>query len=194
MSDKTQDQTIKDTDDIKPMKKKKNKKKKISELTEEELLTKVIEYRDLSQRLAADYQNLQKDTEKRMTEFRKYSNEQLVLELAPVLDYFNSAFAAVPEEELNSGWMLGIKHIKDHFIKVLNENNIEIIETSNQTFDPELHEAVSEEDSQLPEDTIIKETQAGFKLQGRVIKPAKVVVSKKTSSNSDVEIHSESEE
>ncbi|MDP3970930.1 MAG: nucleotide exchange factor GrpE [bacterium] len=151
---------------------------KIEEMTEEELLKKAIEYRDLSQRLAADYQNLQKQTEARISDIRKYSTEQLLLELAPLVDYFNSAFSTVPAEELESGWMMGIKHIQDQLLKTLQENNIEVIDAVGKTFDPEFHEAVGEEDSDEPADTILKNPQAGFTLNGRVVKPAKVIVAK----------------
>lgn len=151
--------------------------KNLEQLTEEELLHKAKEYKALSQRLAADYQNLQKETDKRLADFRKYANDQLLLEIAPLIDYFDSAFAAVPDEEKDTNWMLGIKYIQDHLLAVLKNHNVEMIEAVGQQFDPALHEAVSEEEvADVASGTILKQSQAGIKLNGKVVKHAKVVV------------------
>lgn len=158
--------------------------KTLDQMTEEELLNKVLEYRALSQRLAADYQNLQKETEQRLFNGRKYAVEGLILQIAPLVDYFDSAFAAVSKEEMDSSWMQGIKHIQSHLLTVLKDNNVALVETVGKKFDPECHETVSEEDSDKKPHTIIKQIQAGFTLNGKVIKPAKVVVAaEKTKKN-----------
>ena len=155
------------------------KEKSLEEMTEEELLDKVLEYRALSQRLAADYQNLKKEADDRVANARKYGSEALLLEVAPLMDYFNSAFTAVPEDQEDSAWMKGIQYIQQHLVKVLTDNGVEIIEPNGQEFDEALHEAVSEEDNQdLKPNTVLRVSQVGFKLNGRVVKHAKVVVSK----------------
>lgn len=149
----------------------------LEKMTEDELLNKAKEYKALSQRLAADYQNLQKETDKRLADFRKYANDQLLLEVAPLIDYFDSAFAAVPDEEKDTNWMLGIKYIQDHLLAVLKNHNVEMIEAVGQPFDPALHEAVSEEEApDVASGIILKQSQAGIKLNGKVVKHAKVVV------------------
>lgn len=152
--------------------------KDLEALTEEELLKKAIEYRDLSQRLAADYQNLQRDTDRRMADVRKYAVENLIMEIAPLIDYFDSAFAAVPEAERESNWMKGIKYIQDHLMNVLKQNNVSLIETVGKDFDADLHEAIGEEDSDAKPHSIIKQVQAGFKLNDKVVKHAKVITAK----------------
>ncbi len=152
--------------------------KDLEALTEEELLKKAIEYRDLSQRLAADYQNLQRDTDRRLADVRKYAVENLIMEIAPIVDYFDSAFAAVPEADRDSNWMKGIKYIQDHLMNVLKQNNVTLIETVGHDFDPNLHEAVGEEDSDAKPHSIIKQVQAGFTLNDKVIKHAKVITAK----------------
>lgn len=152
--------------------------KDLEALTEEELLKKAIEYRDLSQRLAADYQNLQRDTDRRMADVRKYAVENLIMEIAPLVDYFDSAFAAVPEADRESSWMKGIKYIQDHLMSVLKQNNVTLIETVGHDFDSALHEAVGEEVSDAKPHSIIKQVQAGFKLNDKVIKHAKVITAK----------------
>ncbi|MFH1781076.1 MAG: nucleotide exchange factor GrpE [Patescibacteria group bacterium] len=152
----------------------------------EKLQKKCDEYLNGWKRAQADYQNLQKDTEKRMGEFRKYACEDMLQQILPLVDYFKHAFAAVPEDEKDSDWLTGIKHIQDYLYKFLEDNGIEIIKTVGEKFDPELHEAIKEEksgeqpDSAMAEEPIIlKETQSGFKLNGKVLVPAKVIISKK---------------
>ncbi len=155
------------------------KEKTLDEMTEEELLDKVLEYRAMSQRLAADYQNLKKEADVRVANARKYGTEALISEIAPLVDYFDSAFSTVPEEEMSSSWMVGIKYIQDHLLKVLKDNNVELIESVGKEFNPELHEAVSEEESEeVKSHYIIRQSQSGFLLNGKCIRPAKVVVAK----------------
>lgn len=149
---------------------------KLQDMTEEELLAKAKEYKALSQRMAADYANLQRETEERIKLTRKYAGEQLLLEIAPLVDYFNSAFETVPEDLKNNDWLKGVKYIQAHLLKVLEDNNVELINAAGETFDAELHEAISEEESDEPDNTILKQVQAGFKLNGKVVRCAKVVV------------------
>ena len=144
----------------------------------EKLQAKCDEYLNGWKRAQADYQNLQKDTEKRMGEFRKYACEDMLQQILPLVDYFKHAFAAIPEDEKDSDWLTGIKHIQDYLYKFLEDNGIEMIKTVGEKFDPELHEAVKEEEGDK-DNIILKETQSGFKLNGKVLVPAKVIISKK---------------
>lgn len=153
-------------------------KTSLEEMTEEELLLKAKEYKDRSLRLAADYQNLQRETEQRISDMRKYATDGLIQEIAPLVDYFDSAFSAVPEEEMNSGWMQGIKYIQNHLIKVLEDHGVQLIEAVGKQLDTQFHEAVDEVESDQPSGTVIKQTQAGLMLHGKVIRHAKVVVAK----------------
>ncbi|MBI2416292.1 MAG: nucleotide exchange factor GrpE [Candidatus Kerfeldbacteria bacterium] len=150
----------------------------LEQLTEEELLQKVIEYRDLSKRLAADYQNLQRETDRQVINVQKFATEQLLLELCPLVDYFDSAFATVPETDQSSSWLKGIYHIRDYLMKILREHQVTTIEALGQPFNPNLHEAVSEIVSDQPAGTVVQQTQAGFYLNGKVIRPAKVIIAK----------------
>lgn len=134
------------------------------------------EYLDGWKRCQAEMQNTQKANEKRMAEFRKYACEDMLMQILPLVDYFKHAFAAVPEAEKDSPWMQGMKHIQDYLYKFLEDNNVEEIKTVGEKFDPELHEAVKEEKGEK-DHIISRETQSGFKLNGKVIQPAKVVIS-----------------
>lgn len=146
--------------------------------TEAVLLQQALDYKAAAQRATADYRNLQRDTEQRLSDMRKFSNEQLLVELCPLVDYFDSAFAAIPEEQKSAAWVQGVKHIQTYLMQVLKNNNVERMTTVGQMFNPELHESVGEEESDQPEHTILKELQAGFTLQGKAIRHARVVIAK----------------
>lgn len=146
--------------------------------TESVLLQQALEYKTAAQRATADYRNLQRDTEKRLSDMRKFSNEQLLVELCPLVDYFDSAFATIPEDQKTAPWLQGVKHIQTYLMQVLKNNDVERMQTIGQIFNPELHESVGEEASEQPEHTIIKELQAGFILQGKVIRHARVIIAK----------------
>lgn len=130
-------------------------------------------------RALADYQNLQKDTQQQMADFRKFANEDMIMQLLPLADYFQHAFAQIPEKEMNSPWLTGIKHIQSYFNKILQDNNVLEIKALGEKFNPDVHEIVKEEESDQPEGRIIKINQAGYKLEDRVIRPAKVIIAKK---------------
>lgn len=146
--------------------------------TEDVLLQQVLEYKAVAQRATADYRNLQRDTEERLSAMRKFSNQQLLVELCPLVDYFDSAFAAIPAEQQKVPWLQGVKHIQTYLMQILKANGVERMTTIGQLFNPELHESVGEEDCDQPEHTIIKELQAGFTLQGKAIRHARVVIAK----------------
>lgn len=147
--------------------------------TETVLLQQLAEYKQAAQRATADYRNLQRDTDQRLGDMRKYATEELLVELCPAIDYFDSAFTAIPEEQKSAAWVVGIKHIQDYILQVLKAHNVERMTTAGQLFNPEYHEAMGEEVSELPDQTIVKEIQAGFLMNGKVIRHAKVIISKK---------------
>src|SRR3990167_4311863 len=101
----------------------------IEKLTEEELLAKIIEYKALAQRATADYRNLQRETEQRMKDMRLYAGESIIEELCPLVDYFNSAFAAVPEAEQKSSWLQGVRHIQTYLMSILQNHQVVLIDT-----------------------------------------------------------------
>lgn len=161
----------------KEKKKKPVKDKKKSEL--EELKEKRDEYLAGWQRARADYLNLQKQTTKKVADTIKHANEALLLEMFPMVDHFKYAFKGIPEEERESNWLVGIEHIQSNFIRILEEHNVEVIATEGEQFDPELHEAVEEVDGDEGNSGVVAEEVAtGFRLNGKVIQPAKVKVYK----------------
>lgn len=131
-------------------------------------------------RARADYDNLKKDIAKERAEFINFANVNLLMELLPIMDNFRAAFNSVPENDKKSAWVVGLGHIKKQFEDFLKNNGVEQIKTVGEKFDPELHEAVGREKIENQEaDVIIKEVKAGYKLHGKVIQAAKVVVNEK---------------
>lgn len=130
------------------------------------------------QRCQADYQNLQKETARRMAEHSKYATEGLLEELLPLVDYFKFAFNGVPEAEKNSPWLKGVEHIQTNLLNILRNNNVEMMEVVGKSFDANLHDAVAEVDSDQESGTIVEEVTPGFTLNGKVIRHAKVKTAK----------------
>jgi len=145
----------------------------------EEWKKKAGEYLAGWQRAQADYQNLQKESERRMSETIKYATEGFLLELLPIVDHFKYAFKGVPETEKKSSWLVGIEHIQKNLMKILEEHGVSVVKTVGETFNPEVHEAIEEVEVQDGKSgTIIEEVATGFTLNGKVIQYAKVKVIK----------------
>lgn len=131
------------------------------------------------QRAQADYQNLQKETAKRISDSVKYGTEALLMQLLPTVDHFKYAFKGIPADERESSWLKGIEHIQTNLMKVLEEHGIEVIKTVGEVFNPELHEAIEEvEVDGGVSGQIAEEVATGFCLNGKVIQCAKVKVIK----------------
>lgn len=142
------------------------------------LKSKADEYLNGWKRAKADYANLQKEVEKRQLEFIRFANEDLIHELLPLVDHFKQAFKHLPDELKSSDWVEGIRHIQSSLDKVLAFRGVKEIETLGEKFNPELHEAVEQVESDQASGTIIEELKTGFTLNDKVIQPARVKVSK----------------
>ncbi len=155
----------------------------------EQLKKQAEEYKAGWQRAVADYQNLQKEMAARRSEFVAMSELQILEEFIPVYDNFKLAFRLQtadysPEQKK---WVDGIKHIMKQFGDILKAHNVEEIKTVGEKFDPRLHEAVGEaaepeqssvQGKKVESGTIIQELSGGYTMKGRVIKPARVIISK----------------
>jgi len=137
------------------------------------------EYKAGWQRAQADYQNLKKEIENMRGEWVRYSEQQILEDFIPVYDHLQLAVNSEQLVDNKDPWLEGVRYVGKQFEKILKDHNVEKIKTVGEIFDPCFHEAVAEEDSDLPEHTIIKETEAGYTMKGKVIKVAKVIVAKK---------------
>lgn len=147
---------------------------------------KAEEYLDDLKRTQADFENYKKRQAESQKELGGYLIEKLVLDIVPVLDNFRAATSHVPPEQKDSPWVTGIQYIEKQLEDVVKSNGVEVIEVKEgDTFDPTIHEAVGSEGTEGPESVdgaeeeahaVVKVLQKGFKLGGKVIRPAKVTV------------------
>jgi len=139
----------------------------------------VEEYRDLLQRLQADFVNYKRRVERAREEQTRSSNKALILKLLPILDDFTRALGPVPQEMADAEWVKGIALIQQKLMATLEEEGLKRIDAEGKDFDPWEHEAVfCEESSHRDEGKVKAVIRDGYKLHDRVIRPAQVVVSK----------------
>jgi len=162
---------------------KKEKKGKTSELQDK--LAKYErerkEYLDGWRRVKADLINYKKEESKRFEQFAKLSNEFLIAELITILDSFNLSLAVL---EKDRPAQKGISLIKNQLEGVLKKYGLEkIVVRPGDSFDPSYHEAVSEVESDKPVGIIVEEIEKGYILNGKVIRPVRVKLSKGQNKN-----------
>lgn len=162
---------------------------KIITLKESEYL-KLKEEGDLAQqhwdkivRLQADFENTRKRLEREKQDFVKFANEGIILELLNILDDLERTVELAQEQHQDlSAFLKGVEMILAHLYEMLKEYGVRPIEAEGNLFDPHYHEAMMQiENKDMPEHTIVEELQKGYLLNDRVIRTAKVKVSKKGS-------------
>lgn len=141
----------------------------------ENVKTQCEEYLAGWKRAQADYANLKRETERERVEFSKYANEKLLSDILPVFDQLERAIAHATKDDV---WAQGITAIHSIFQKVLENDGVEFIDSATE-FDPRLHEAVGHEPSEnIPEGYVVRTVERGYSLNGKLLKPAKVIISK----------------
>lgn len=139
----------------------------------------IKEYTDLLKRLQADLENVRKSADREREEYIKYANEKLILNLLDV--YENLEKAVKTSKELGSEFVIvdGIQMVYKQLHTLLAKEGLVQIPTVGERFDPFKHEAVlTERREGVEEGIILEELQRGYMLNDRVIRPAKVKVSK----------------
>jgi len=143
---------------------------------------KARHYYDQWVRTTADLDNYKKRATRERQEAIKFANEGLIEKLIPVLDNFDSAMAATTQSGNASMQSLqtGVNMILQQLKNVLAEAGLEEIDASGKPFDPNWHEALSQQPStDVPEGHVLQQLRKGYKLRDRLIRPAGVVVAKK---------------
>lgn len=152
------------------------KKPKITQINSESE-QKIAELTASLRRALADFANLKRQTELDQIKLAKRIKSDLILEILPVLDNFQLAAKHIPAELENNNWAQGVKQIEKQFESILTSSGLEKIPTVGEQFDHLSHEAIESVPSNQPENEIIEEIQAGYRLGDSVIRPAKVKVS-----------------
>ncbi len=122
-------------------------------------------------RALADYQNLLKQTSREKVEFVKYALADFLHNVLPVYDHLKLSMKGLSEEETKNPWAQGVSHVLKQFKEVLASHGIEEIKTVGEKFDHDLMEALDGKGEKVKQ-----EIMPGYKLNGKVIRPAKVIV------------------
>ncbi len=131
-------------------------------------------------RMAAELDNTRKRLEREKSEGISYANEAILREMVPVLDNLERAIEHGDKEDTDcQGLLEGIRITHKSFLDVLAKFGYSPFESIGQPFDPNRHEAVTQEQSsEYPDMTVIREFQKGYTLRDRLLRPAMVVVAR----------------
>jgi len=136
-------------------------------------------------RAAADFENYKRRSEAEKTELLQFAKEVTVARLLPALDSLEQALKHMPESAVEGfadkykNWQTGVNGIVMQLDKTLEELGVKKIESLGKKFNPHFHEAIKEVESEAEDGTIVDELQTVFELNGKVIRPSQVVISKK---------------
>ena len=141
------------------------------EKKEEVKISKEEEYLNGWKRERADFLNYKKDEMERIGQLAKYANEEILLNILPVLDNLLLAQQHISDN--------GLAQVIRQFQDLLKKEGIEAIKTEGEKFNPNIMEAVEELKVEGKEPgTVVEETQKGYTMHGQIIRVAKVKISK----------------
>ncbi len=154
----------------------------------QEALAEVTSERDSKMekniRLLAEFDNYKRRTVEEKSRLVKYASEDFAKSLLPVIDDLQRTVDSIANdnEAMDQQKVLdGILMIQDKFHKTLKDNGIKAFDSVGEAFDPEMHDALmSREDDEYPENTVLEEFEKGYMYHDRIIRHAKVIVSKES--------------
>jgi molecular chaperone GrpE len=133
-------------------------------------------------RTTADLENFKKRAAREREESVKYANESLIKKLVTVLDNFDMALAAAAQKQEGTAQSLqsGVAMIHQQLRNTLLESGLEEVDATGKQFDPNWHEAVSQQETaDVPEGRVVQQLRKGYKLRDRLVRPATVIVARK---------------
>lgn len=140
------------------------------------------ELNDQYLRALADMENARRRHRQELADRQQFANERLLNDLLPVLDNLERALEAAGNAQESGGLKEGVQLTARQFLAVLMSYGVSPIDAVGQPFDPSLHEAVGQvETDEHPEGVIAAELQRGYVLHGRTLRPSRVMVAKKRS-------------
>lgn len=148
----------------------------------EELLEVKAELKESHDKLLlahAEMENVKRRAQKDIISAHKYVLEKFVKDLLPVLDNFDLALVEEQKVKANDAMIKGVELTQQSLLKVLETHGVKQINPLNETFNPQFHEAMTTvANPDVAPNTIIDVFQKGYELNGRLVRPARVVVSK----------------
>ena len=146
----------------------------------EEIKAQLASEKDRTLRLSAEFENYKKRKQREIDDFKKFANETVFRQLLSVVDNLERAIGSAEENPDQASLLEGVKLTHKEIIKLFETFNVRPVEADNQPFDPNFHQAVTqEENNKVPDNTVINVLQKGYLLHDRLIRPAMVVVSKR---------------
>ncbi len=129
--------------------------------------------------MKADFENYKRNTEAERDRLMEDGREAVLTEVFPIAEHLERALSAARERKGNDGIVAGLELVQKDLKKMFEKYGIERIPAIGECFDPNLHEAVAVIDAEgINEGTIVEELHQGFKRNGKLLCPAKVVVAK----------------
>ena len=157
------------------------------EAKDAELESALVEAKDRHLRLAADFDNYKKRVRQEQMETIQHASADLIARLLPVLDDLHNVLEHKPEG-IDESWVKGLELSVRKLEEALGTHGLEPIDAVGARFDPKLHEAVGHEESrEHPEDTVVSELRRGYRVRGRVVRPALVKVARPPAHSEDTE-------
>lgn len=130
------------------------------------------------QRVSADYANFQKRVSKQIADTLAYEKDKIIKTLLPALDNFEHTLQNAHSAEEVDVLVKGVRIIYDQMLDILKSHGVEQIEALGERFDPAMHEAMMRKaEPEQEENVVIEEFQKGYKVNGRVIRPTKAIIS-----------------
>ena len=148
------------------------------------------EFKDKYLRALANYENLRKRAIQERQKAGDLAQEDLFRKILPMLDDFKRALESLQTSEKHKddykSFYEGIRLVRSNFENLLKIHNIEPFESLGEKFDPSKHEAIHViEKNDEEEGKILEETECGYKIKDKILRPAKVIVAKKAEKNQD---------
>ncbi|MBX9678689.1 MAG: nucleotide exchange factor GrpE [Gemmataceae bacterium] len=137
------------------------------------------EYLDLARRTQAEFENYQKRSSKERDQERKYGIGSLLQDLLPILDNLERALGAAQQANETGSLVQGVQMVQSQFLEQLKRQGVTRIDAAAKAFDPNIHQAVMQQPKDDVEaNTILQVLENGYMIHDRVLRPAKVIVSK----------------
>ncbi len=145
----------------------------------EEAEKSASENHDRYLRSCAELENYKKRAVRDREDFIKYGNETLIKDMLPIIDSIERALKHASDSEDIKVFVDGLSLIRDNFISALGKHGVEEIDAAGKDFDPHFHEALMQVEGQKKEDNkVVEEFEKGYLLNGRLLRPSKVSISK----------------
>ena len=136
-------------------------------------------FKDLALRSQADFDNYRKRATREKEDAIRYANTSFLDRLIPIFDNFELGLAAAKSSGEASSILTGMDMVSKQLTDFLTETGVQAIDATGQPFDPNLHEAVAQEESEdVAEGIVLRQLRRGYRLKDRLLRAAIVIVSK----------------